>query len=408
MARIVFVNRFFWPDHSATSQILSDIAFALAARGWQVDVIASRLAYDDPDARLPSAGAHQGVRIHRVATTGFGRSNLIGRLIDYASFYVTAWVKALLLLRRGDVLVVKTDPPMMSIPMRLATALRGARQVNWLQDVYPELAGHLGIKAARGPLGRMLAALRNASLRSSAMNVLIGERMAAFLAPAGIAADRIAVIHNFTDEQALLPLPAGSSPLRAQWGFAADDLVIGYSGNLGRAHDIDTILDAAGRLQADGRIKAKFLFIGGGHLRAELEERASALGLTNIVTKPYQPREDLPLSMAVPDIHWLSLRPELEGMIVPSKFYGCAASGRPVLFIGDPRGQIGQMIAASGCGMSVAAGDGAGAAAAITAMASTERRVSMGQAARQMLDADYRREQAFDRWDALLKAIAPR
>ncbi len=408
MPRIVFVNRFFWPDHSATSQILSDIAFALAARGWSVDIIASRLSYDDPDARLPATQVHEGVRIHRVATTGFGRSNLIGRLIDYASFYVTAWIKAVMLLRRGDVLVVKTDPPMMSIPMRAATALRGARQVNWLQDVYPELAGHLGINAARGPLGRMLAALRNASLRSSAMNVLIGERMATFLAPAKIVPERIAIIHNFTDEQALLPLPAGTSPLRGEWDFAPDDLVIGYSGNLGRAHDIDTILDAAGRLQAGGQIKAKFLFIGGGHLRAELEARAKDLGLTNIVTKPYQPREQLHLSMAVPDIHWLSLRPELEGMIVPSKFYGCAASGRPVLFIGDPQGQIGQMIAASGCGMSVAAGDGAGAAAAITAMADTSMRTAMGQAARQMLDADYRRDQAFDRWDAMLKAITAR
>ena len=87
MKRIVFLNRFFYPDHSATSQILGDLAFHLAGRGNDVRVITSRQRYDDPQAQLPEADTVSGVAIHRVSATQFGRSALLGRGVDYLSFY---------------------------------------------------------------------------------------------------------------------------------------------------------------------------------------------------------------------------------------------------------------------------------------------------------------------------------
>ena len=87
MARLIFVNRFFFPDHSATSQILSDLTFHLAAAGHEVHVLASRQIYDEPDADLPPYEAINGVNVHRVASTRFGRTALPGRALDYLSFY---------------------------------------------------------------------------------------------------------------------------------------------------------------------------------------------------------------------------------------------------------------------------------------------------------------------------------
>lgn len=111
MARILFVNRYFYPDLSATSQMVSDLAFALAARGESVWVITSRQRYEDPQERLRSREHLRGVEVRRIWTTRFGRVRLLGRAVDYLSFYWSAFFALLILARAGDVIVAKTDPP---------------------------------------------------------------------------------------------------------------------------------------------------------------------------------------------------------------------------------------------------------------------------------------------------------
>jgi colanic acid biosynthesis glycosyl transferase WcaI len=83
--KLIFVNRFFHPDHSATSQLLTSLATALAACGWEVHVITSRLCYDAPDAILAALDTIKAVRVHRVWTSRFGRAWLPGRAADYQS-----------------------------------------------------------------------------------------------------------------------------------------------------------------------------------------------------------------------------------------------------------------------------------------------------------------------------------
>src|SRR5262249_19260395 len=105
MKRLIFLNRFFYPDHSATSQILSDLAFYLAESGREVHVITSQQLYDDPQAQLPAHEIAQGVHIHRGSSTRYGRSALWGRGMDYLSFYASMRRSMLALAGRGDILV---------------------------------------------------------------------------------------------------------------------------------------------------------------------------------------------------------------------------------------------------------------------------------------------------------------
>src|SRR5215210_4308948 len=88
--RVVFVNRYFYPDLSATSQILTDLAFHLAANGVAVTVVTGRQTYTDPKVSLPAREMISGVDVIRVKTTGFGRMRLLGRAFDYTSFYIAA------------------------------------------------------------------------------------------------------------------------------------------------------------------------------------------------------------------------------------------------------------------------------------------------------------------------------
>jgi colanic acid biosynthesis glycosyl transferase WcaI len=115
MSRVIFINRYFFPDHSATSQMVSDLAFALADAGRRVSVVTSQQRYDDPSAGLSREETVKGVDIHRVPTTTFGRSGLWGRGLDYLSFYRGAHGALRRLVRTGDIVVAKTDPPLISL-----------------------------------------------------------------------------------------------------------------------------------------------------------------------------------------------------------------------------------------------------------------------------------------------------
>ncbi len=401
--KIVFVNRYYAPDFSSSSALLSDVATGLAAERWPVHVVTSRQRYDDPRAHLPSDETIAGVQVHRVWTTRFGRAGLAGRACDYATFFLSAAWMLLRLLGRGDVVVAKTDPPLISTVAAMAAALRGARLVNWLQDVFPEVASALGFGwATRGP-GRLLSALRDWSLKRATVNVAIGDRMAARLAGRGVDSRAIVVIPNWSDGRLIVPLDRESNTLRNEWGLAGC-FVVGYSGNMGRAHDLETILGAAERLRDEPRIR--FLFIGAGNQREAIARAAADKGLVNIDFKPYQDRSRLALSLTVPDVHVVSLLPALEGLIVPSKFYGVAAAGRATLFIGSADGEIGQLLSAERCGTTVACGD------AIT-FADTVRRWSrdadevaaMGARARVLFDARFDQQIAIRRWRDLLEPL---
>lgn len=403
--RILFVNRFYYPDHSATAQILTDLAEALAARGWEVSIVTSRLCYDDASVVLPGRDQHAGVSIHRIWTSRFGRAGLLGRAVDYLSFYATAFGAVLRSARRNDIVVAKTDPPLLSVVVAVAARLRGARLVNWLQDLYPEVAAELGMGVMRGPAGAVLRRLRNASLRAARVNVAIGERMAERLITEGVSAQRVVVMPNWSDEETIRPVARAGLALRDEWGLG-ERFVLGYSGNLGRAHEAETVLGAA-RLLGD-RDDIMFLMIGGGRESTRLAERVTAEGLAaRFQFRPYQPRARLSESLGVADVHWLSLRPELEGLIVPSKFYGIAAAGRPVIAVTDGDGEIARLVARDACGIVVTPGDAAGLATVILALAGDPERIAaMGSAARAMVERDYGRVGAFQRWDRLFERVA--
>jgi glycosyltransferase involved in cell wall biosynthesis len=412
LTRVLLLNRFFFPDHSASSQLATDLAIDLAACGFEVIVITSRQRYDDPSARLAPEQVHARVRIRRVGTTHFGRQNLAGRALDYLSFYLRAsfalWCDA----RRGNVIIAMTDPPLLGVPALVVARLRSAHCVNWLQDVFPELAERLGLLHPRA-LAPVLRVLRNWSLRHANATVVIGERMAALVAP--FCRSPPVVIPNWALEEVpdaeTTSTPSDAvtaNPLRAAWGLGAA-FIVGYSGNMGRAHRLDELIDAASAVRTQPGLR--FVLIGDGAQRAALEARVQDLGLKNVMFQPYQPREHLRESLRLPDIHIVSLDERLEGLIVPSKFVGVLAMGRPVLWIGAADGEIGSLVRTSGCGLCVPSSDAAALTQVLRELSDDHagggaRLRAMAHQAQALWHERFKRRDALNAWGAMIKRCA--
>jgi colanic acid biosynthesis glycosyl transferase WcaI len=403
--RVVFVNRYFHPDQSATSRMLSDLAVRLTARGFRVAVVTSRQLYENPRASLAPLEHIDGVEIHRVTTATRGRANLLGRALDYSSFHAAAGLQLLKLVRRGDVVVAKTDPPLISIVVSVVARLRGAVLVNWLQDLFPEVASVLtpGIMPAWAI--RLLTAARNSTLRHASMNVVLSERMRRRVSDAGVSDSRIRIIPNWADTASVVPQDTRASHTRIRHNLG-DRFVIGYSGNLGRAHEFETLVGAARLLRNDPRFA--FLITGSGAKADGLRDSIRAEGIESFYFQRFQPAELLSDSLAAADVHFASLLPGLEGLIVPSKVYGIMAAGRPAVFVGDTSGDVATVLKTEGCGIAVDVGDSTRLAAELTALRdSPDRLQMMGRRARELALARYTSAHAVAVWAEFLNEIAP-
>lgn len=401
--RVFFVNRFFFPDITATSQLLSDLAFTLAERGFSVTVITSRLRHDDHAALFPRRESLRGVDVVRVRTSRFGgEARLRWRMLDYLTFYGPAMLALLVRVRRGDLIVAKTDPPLVSVFASAVAWMRGARLVNWLQDVFPEIAEKTQVGLfLQGLPGWWLRKLRDASLHRARINVVLGEAMLRVILARGVPRERIRIVANWVDDRNITPLPRAESRLRAPWGLEGK-FVVGYSGNMGQVHEFKTIVAAAARLVR--REDIVFLFIGSGKQRMILERQVEEWGLRNVRFKPYQEQGVLRESLGVLDVHVVTQLPAVEGLVFSSKLYGGLAAGRPVIFIGPTDGDIPRLLREGGCGLAFAAGDADGVVGAIEEFAADRARGEvMGANGRRMLESRFSRNGAIAAWEELLR-----
>ena len=394
---MVFINRYFYPDQSATSRVLTAVATNLAQRGLSISVLTSNQRYEDPAARLNARELHNSVDIHRLATSRFGRQNLLGRAADYLAFIVGVNWWLLRKVRRGDVIVCKTDPPMLSAFVWPTVLLRRGVLVNWLQDLFPEVAVELGV------VGKKVAAvagwMRNLGLKFARKNVVIGRLMAVKIGDLNIAAGKQTLIENGCDVAALSKHSGGSRTRRA-WNISDESLLVMYAGNFGRAHPDEPVASVVEQLVDLSQVV--FVFIGGGAGMDKLKKRCEQL--PNCRFLPYQPEHLLAETLAAADIHLVALHTNLEGLIVPSKFYPIAAVGRPVIYLGAPSSDLGHYLATHDCGH-IAASTEALKEAVVKAAGDRPGLLNMGKNASILAHRQFSVDHSCDRWESLLRDL---
>jgi glycosyltransferase involved in cell wall biosynthesis len=370
--------------------LLTDLAEGLAAAGHEVVVVTA--AHREGIAREE---VRAGVRILRVVNQPRSRA---AKFWAFLLFHPAAALAILRRARRGDAVVVMTDPPLIGVSAGIAALFRGAKLIHWTQDVYPEIAAALTPhRWLRG-----LSGVRNALWRRATVCVTLGTDMRSLLEEAGVGAERLSVAPNWAPA-GIRALPRGKpSNLRAHWGLRGR-FVVAYSGNLGRVHDLTPVLDLAQALRDDA---VSFIFIGSGAGEADLRRGAAERRLTNVSFLPPQPRESLSESLAVADLHLVTLLPGCERLVFPSKLYGIAASGRPLLFIGPADCEVARTVREHDLGLTTTREKVAAAAGEILQLSRRSDSWERHAAAARAFAATHTAETAVARWTALLARLS--
>jgi colanic acid biosynthesis glycosyl transferase WcaI len=352
---LLLVNQHYYPDVASTGQHLTDLAEHLARRGVDVAVLTSRGHYAGyVDA--PARERRQGVRVRRVRTTSFGRTSRVGRIVDYATFYVRVLWTVCTETGLTGVLFL-TTPPLLSVIGVIGRAVRGRRYGIWSMDLHPDAEIAAGMVRADGAIGRTLTWLNDRAYRGADFVVDLGPYMKGRVIAKGVPAARTATVPVWGHAEPTHGA-SGARALKAELGLEGRCVVM-YSGNAGIVHGFDAILAAMLALRDDPRVF--FLFVGDGPRRREIEAFAASHALVNFAYRPYFPREQVGDALAVADLHLISLRPQFIGISVPGKLYGIMAAGRPALFVGPARCETADTIRDAQCGTIVdpALGDGA-------------------------------------------------
>ena len=400
--RVLLINQTFYPDVAATAQHGHDLARHLVAQGHEVSVIASRSIYGKAGTALPPYEKVDGIEIHRVGRSFYGKAGLLARTTDFALFYLLTAAKAIQ-IGRHDVSVCFTTPPFIALLGLVLRGLRGTKVVYWVMDLYPDVLVVTGVLREDSLTTRVLERLNRLALARADRTVVLGRCMERRVLAKGIDPANVERINVWSDVNEICPRPRAENSYRREWGVGERTLVM-YSGNFGIGHDVDTF--AAGAKLLSDRSDVMFAFVGGGKRKKQLIDAMRALGLTNFIEADYQPRERLGELLSAADIHLVSMMPRWAGVMVPSKIYGTLAAERPVIWVGGEGTEAAAVVHDADCGFVIAPGDAEGFAKAVRTLAyDAQLRSDMGRRARRALAEKWGAPHAMKRWAALLERV---
>lgn len=370
---IVLFNEYYPPDTSATAKMAAQVAETLAQH-HRVTVVAGRPSYD-PEEFYPFAllrrETRNNVEVERVGSTAYPRHQMRRRVSNYLSYLALAVPRALAL--RPDVVLAMTDPPVAGIAGSYVARLGRRPFVYNIRDLYPDMAvGGDIVRPSRWV--KRWEKMHRRALREAARVIVLGDDMRERILSKGIAPGRVVVVRDGTTFPSSSPERKDPIVQEIRGGFP---FVALHAGNLGFYGAWETLLAAARMLRNEN---SGLVFVGEGANRAALQ--SAAADAPNVRFLPFRPAAEIPHVMAAGDVHVVTIRRGLEGVVVPSKLYSILAAGRPILAVAAPESDAVRIVKEFGCGMSADPDDPAAVAAALRALRNDpEKLADMGRRA---------------------------
>ena len=339
---ILLLNEYFPPDTSATAKFAAQVVEALAVK-HRVTVLAGRPSYD-PAERHPRYFLRREVRgnlaVERVGSTAYPRFQMRRRVSNYLTYLSLAIPRALSI--SSDIVLAMTDPPIEGIAGALVARLSGRPFVYNVRDLYPDMA--LGGSIVRpGSFTARWEAMHRWALRRAARVIVLGEDMRDRIVAKGVDPARVVVSRDGIVIPETLPSADNSVAREIRGDFR---FVLVHAGNVGFYGAWQTLISAVRILEKEG---VGLVFIGEGAMKPQVE--AMAQGCRAIRFLPFRPAGDVPLVLSSGDMHVVTVKRGLEGVVVPSKLYPTLAAGRPVLGVAPEESDVVRIIRRTGCGM---------------------------------------------------------
>lgn len=341
-----------------------------------------------------------GVRVLRVYTYPSLHQSFVWRVVAFLSFMLTSIVGA---LRAGPVdLVIGTSPPIFqAVSAWLVATIRRKPFLLEIRDLWPEFA--IGMGVLKNPGLIFLSRRLERFLYSRASHLLVNSpAYRDYLIALGVPADKVTLIANGVDASMFDPAANGEQ-IRRAWGLEGQ-FVVTYAGALGLANDISTILRAAAHLSKHTHIR--FLLVGDGKERANLEAQAQQLGLSNVVFTGSRPKSEMPDVLAASDACVATLQDiPMFRTTYPNKIFDYMAAGRPTILAID--GVIREVIEEAQGGIFVPPGDDHALAAAVERLyAEHDAAQVMGRSARAYVAEHFNRQRQSQAFAALVERLA--
>jgi glycosyltransferase involved in cell wall biosynthesis len=357
--KLSVITQFFPPDFAATGQLIEELARHLAQQGVDVDVFTGQPGYAFRTAKAPAKERSLRLKIKRSCTAGLFPQRIRGKAINGVLFTIRAFIYLISASWRRNTLLVTTAPPFLPVLGYFANVIFGLSYVCLLYDLYPDIVIRLGVISQNHWLAKSWQWVnRQVWLRSEGIIVLSPAMKDRITKICPEAADKISIIHSWADPEAIVPIPKTENWF-AQEHQLTDQFTVLYSGNMGRCHDLKTLLDAATLLQND---PVQFVCIGGGAQRKQFVETVKTLGLNNFKFLPYQDKAVLPYSLTACDLSLVTVSEEMADLVAPSKLYSALSAGRPIAVVCPQHSYLNGLIQDAECGATFENGDSEGLA----------------------------------------------
>jgi glycosyltransferase involved in cell wall biosynthesis len=285
-----------------------------------------------------------------VPTPTYDRRSRFHRVYSWFR-YLLSITGRILLARRGDVLLLVSNPPLLGPWVWLLSFMRPVPYGVLVYDIYPDVLERVGLIQEGSRVSRLWRTLNRLVYRRARVVITIGNRMAVRIQlQMEQDGSKVAVVQPWADVGVIRPLSRVLNPYIDQF-VEADDIVVLYSGNMGASHDIDSMLTAAEHLREQARLR--FLFIGEGEKRAAVEAYIRRFPDGNVRLFPFQPEALLPYTLSLGDVSLVALDEGMEDLMVPSKVFSYMAAGSAILAVANDHSELADVIDGTGCGIRV-------------------------------------------------------
>lgn len=398
---VFFLCQFFYPEYNSSATLPFDTARYLAQSGYSVDALCGYPREYNTSGEVSAREMKDDVSIHRLHYIQFSRRSKLGRLINYFSFTLSVLLH-IFEIKNYKTVIVYSNPPVLPIAAIWANRLFNTKIIFVSYDVYPEVAYASGSLTSGGAIAQVMRGINRSLFKRADAVVALTDEMREFLLRnrPELSEDRVVTIANWAHEAP----SEGAADARRKLGYAEDDFVVSYFGNLGVCQDETALIQAMELLKDRPHIK----FMVAGHGSKLPLIRQAAEHLPNVRICGFLTGAAFGQAVAASSCGIVSLERGLMGMCAPSKYYSYLQGGLPVLTVAEKESYLAEESVRQAVGLFSETGDGAQLAQNILSLyQSPEMCGKMSKNALMLYTGRYAKSVGLARYAALFEDIFP-